>query len=89
MLPPDREDEAVTAYLFHREGCDEFAVTLDCSGSNLPPGSSQWLLIREFPLGGREVLPIPISPEPILRGIRAHGYFEWRVPHMEPFGTSQ
>jgi hypothetical protein len=89
MLPPDKEDEVLKAYLFQLDGTDKFAVTLSRSGSNLPPPCAEWRLLNEFLLGAQEVVPIPISPEPILRGIRANGYFEWRMPHIEPFGTSQ
>lgn len=89
MLPPDKEDEVLKAYLFHLPGTDKFAVTLDPRGPNLLPPSSEWRLLEEFLLGAQEVVPIPISPEPILRGIRANGYFEFNMPHMELFGTSQ
>jgi hypothetical protein len=38
-------------------------------------------------LGVQEVVPAPIDPEPILRGIRAMGYYVWR--QGIPRGTTQ
>ncbi len=90
MLLPEEEDEAVQAYLFQLDDSDVFAVTLSRSGSSLPgSGSLHWRCREEFLLGVHQPVPAPIDPEPILRGVRARGYFVWRLSHTEPFGTSQ
>ena len=47
-----------------------------------------WLLREEFLLGVQEPVPAAISPEPILRGITAKGYYIWRNA-SKPKGTSK
>jgi hypothetical protein len=81
--------DAQQAYLFQCGDNGLFAVSLDASGENLPRGACAegWRLKVAFLLGVREPVPASISPEPILRGVRAVGYYVWRegMPH----GTSQ
>jgi hypothetical protein len=86
--PPE---DARPAFLFQCDGSDLLAVTLEKNGRNLPrkEGDGAWSLVAEFPLGVQEVMPANIDPEPILRGLRADGYFVWAEDHIEPFGTSQ
>jgi hypothetical protein len=72
--------ETLQAYLFQ---CDEtglYAVSLDASGADLPRGpcAEGWRFKVAFRLGVHEPVPASIAPEPILRGIRARGYYVWR-----------
>jgi len=90
MQPTSGEDEAVQAYLFQFEDSDQFAVSLDRTGLNLPTrDGSRWRLRKEFLLGVQDPMPVPMNPEPVLRGIRVRGYFTWHLYHTAPFGTSQ
>jgi hypothetical protein len=88
----DYHTDARTAYLFQCGHSDTFAISVDHTGANLPIESCAqgWRLQREFPLGVHEPVPLPIDPEPVLRGIRAHGYFLWRNANTsKPQGTTQ
>ena len=72
--------ETLQAYLFQ---CDEnglYAVSLDASGADLARGpcAEGWRFKVAFRLGVHEPVPASIDPEPILRGIRARGYYVWR-----------
>ncbi len=68
--------DARPAHLF-RSG-DHFAVSLDPTGSNIPlDGYEKWEHVSEFELGVHEAVPAAMNPEPILRGIRAYGYYIW------------
>jgi hypothetical protein len=85
------DDDTSRAYLFTASGQPAVhAVTRDPGGANLPaPASgSDWMLDREFALGVREVIPLNVAPEPILRGLAIDGYFVWR-DGSNPVGTSQ
>jgi len=87
--PADSPTDTLEAYFFQ---CDEealFAVSLDPSGGNIPRGACAegWRLRTAFMLGVRQPVPAAIAPEPILRGIRAAGYYIWR--EGAPVGTSQ
>ena len=85
-------DDAQTAYLFQCDDEELFAVSPDKAGANIPRSSCSqgWLLRREFQLGVQEPVPAAISPEPILRGIIAKGYYIWRSGSANaPKGTSQ
>ena len=86
---PYAEDEALKVYLFRCGDNDLYAVSLDSSGSNLPRNACRegWRLERDFALSVRAPVPVAISPEPILRGVRSAGYYVWRegIPH----GTTQ
>jgi len=68
-----------------------FAVSLDPTGSNIPNKGCYegWQHIMEFPLGVREAVPAAMSPEPILRGIRAYGYYVWSEGSGRPSATTQ
>jgi hypothetical protein len=46
--------------------------------STKPASISRGALREEFLLGVQEPVPAAISPEPVLRGIRAKGYYMWR-----------
>ncbi len=84
------EDDATPAFLFKSE-CGKFlAVSFRRDGENIPNDDQQnWILASEFPLGVHEAVPAEIDPEPILRGIKANGYFIWRANRTMPFGSSQ
>jgi hypothetical protein len=84
--------DAQTAFLFQCGAEPLFAVSLDKTGVNIPRSTCTqgWLLREEFLLGVQEPVPAAISPEPILRGIRAKGYYMWRSGYTnQPKGTSQ
>jgi hypothetical protein len=57
-----------------------YAVSLDAAGADLPRGpcAEGWRFKVAFRLGVHEPVPASIDPEPILRGIRARGYYVWR-----------
>jgi hypothetical protein len=82
-------DDARVAYLFADAARGLNAATLEPSGRNLPIDMGKWVYQREFALGIQEVLPLNISPEPMLRGLTSRGYFIWPIDNIEPFGTSQ
>lgn len=85
------DDDATRAYLFRASNDPSIhAVTRDASGRNLPSPAETgaWIFDREFALGVREVMPTNVAPEPILRGLMAHGYFVW-CEGSNPAGTSQ
>lgn len=84
-LPAD----AIKAYLFHNSEELMNAVTRDRKGANLPLLRGPWTFQKEIVLGVQEPSDTGIDPEPILRGIRAEGYFIWRADIAQPFGTSQ
>jgi hypothetical protein len=85
------DDDATRAYLF-RAGGDPtmYAVTHDPKGANLPPldSAAKWRFDQAFVLGVREAMPVHVAPEPVLRGLLAHGYFVW-CEGSNPMGTSQ
>jgi hypothetical protein len=69
------------AYLFEcTSDPDLLAVTRSKLGSNLPrPVCARgWKLRIAFRLGIHHPVPVPVSPEPILTGIAAKGYYVWR-----------
>lgn len=82
-------DDARTAYLFQCGESNLFAMSLDETGANIPTAACAdgWRFRESFQLGVHEPLPVAIAPEPILRGIKANGYFIWHKGAM--FGTSQ
>lgn len=68
------------------------AVGLEPSGASLPLDvcSGEWRMVREFKLSVQEPVPAAISPEPVIRGIRADGYFVWNAGNVnKAVGTSQ
>jgi hypothetical protein len=88
MLPCSDLDDAQCAFLFESRDGELYGVALDRDGSSLPR-DRDWNFRQQYPLGVHEPAPIPIDPEPILRGVNAWGFFVWRKHRMEPFGTSQ
>jgi hypothetical protein len=92
IFGPAGDSDAQAAYLFLCPHTNCYGVTLDPTGQNLPSQGCEvgWELQAEFPLGVQEVLPTPMNPEPVIRGIAANGYFVWRQGLVRnPFGTSQ
>jgi len=83
------QSDALEAYLFECDDPGLHAVSLDRSGSNIPrtAGCGPWSLKTAFALGIHEPLPIAIAPEPILRALRANGYYVWREGMVH--GTTQ
>jgi hypothetical protein len=70
-----------TAFLFECGADPELlAVTRDPQGLNLPRSCclGGWRLRSAFTLGVEHVVPVAISPEPILRGLQDSGYYVWR-----------
>ncbi len=82
-------DDAVKAFMFLNSEERLYAVTRDKKGANLPLLSGDWTFEKEVVLGVQEPLAAGIDPEPVLRGMRADGYFIWPVKNIEPFGTGQ
>lgn len=78
------------AFLFESRNGELLGVSLDETGANLPvEGRDRWSLKTRFRLGVHEALPASIDPEPILRGLKARGYFVWPAQRTQPFGTAQ
>ena len=89
MAPADRDDEGACVANLFRSG-SYLAVTLDRAGVGLPVRDELWTFQQTFVLGVQHVLPFRMNPEPILRGIRACGFYMWndgRVNHTT--GTTQ
>jgi hypothetical protein len=85
------DKDATPAYLFcSRRDPAVRAITRHPNGDNLPPDAAPdgWRFESMIALGVREALPVPISPEPVLRGLLADGLFIWRE-RSNPKGTSQ
>ncbi len=82
-------DDATRAYLYFNSEEPLKAITRDRKGANLPTLRGSWVFQREVLLGVQEPFEAGIDPEPILRGLRAGGYFIWPAASIEPFGTSQ
>lgn len=81
--------DARPAHLFH---CgDLYAVSLDPAGANIPLDGCYegWEHVSEFELGVHEAVPAAMDPEPIIRGIRAYGYYVWSGTSGSPTGTTQ
>jgi hypothetical protein len=84
--------DAWNAFFFQCGNEQLFAVSLDKTGVNLPRSTCTqgWLLREEFLLGVRVPVPTAISPEPVLCGITAKGYYIWRSGNAnKPKGTSR
>jgi hypothetical protein len=82
-------DDATKVYLFTNSEEMLNAVTRDRRGANLPLLRGAWDFQKEIVLGVQEPFGAGIDPEPALRGMRSNGYFIWKLPHIEPFGSSQ
>lgn len=90
MIGPALDDDASRAFLFESVDGGHLGVSLDRSGANLPrDNGEQWVMRTEFALGVHEAVPAAIDPEPILRGLKAEGFFVWRAHRTRPFGTAQ
>jgi hypothetical protein len=81
-------EDATKVYLFVNSFEMLNAVTRRRNGDNLPVLGGEWVFKRELVLGVQEPLAAGIDPEPVLRGLRANGFFVWHDAH-NPFGTSQ
>jgi len=87
---PALDDDSRLAYLFETVDGAYLGVTLRKDGSLLPRGEGQvWHFQTEFRLGVHEPVPAAIDPEPILRGLKADGFFIWPVKRTLPMGTGQ
>jgi hypothetical protein len=92
IFGPAGDVDAAEAYLFECDCEPLFAITRDPTGSNLPLRTCPegWQFNSSFPLGVREAMPRAIDPEPVLRGLRAVGYYIWREGYgRNPPGTTQ
>jgi hypothetical protein len=83
--------DASMAHLFKCDAEPLFAVSVDETGSNLPRRSCPvgWQYVEPFALGVHEAMPRALDPEPVLRGLRAVGYYIWREGYRNPSGTTQ
>lgn len=87
---PSFDDDTRDAFLFKSEDGEWLAATLDKDGDPLPGArEQQWSFIASFRLGVREAVPVNMDPEPILRGVKARGFYLWRAKRILPTGTSQ
>jgi hypothetical protein len=78
---PGLDVDANPAFLFKCRGRNLWAVALDGSGAILPRDACHngWCLVRKFPLGVREPVPIiAVNAETVLQAILAEGYYLWR-----------
>jgi hypothetical protein len=90
VVGPALENDATRAFLFESADGAYLGVTYDIAGVNLPRDKGQqWIMQTEFALGVHEAVPATIDPEPILRGLKARGFFVWPAVRTQPFGTSQ
>lgn len=90
MVGPALENDASRAFLFESADGVYLGVSHDRAGANLPRDQGQqWIMQTEFELGVHEAVPAAIDPEPILRGLKANGFFVWRADRTHPFGTTQ
>ena len=92
IFGPAADIDAEDAYFFECACEPLFAVTLDATGSNLPLRACPcgWRFNWAFALRVREGMPRAIDPEPVLRGLRAVGYYIWREGYgRNPSGTAQ
>jgi hypothetical protein len=88
---PSADIDGGQAYFFQCDDNGLFAISRDRSGRNLPPGpcAEGWQFLMEFALGIHEPVPVPIDPEPVMRGLRNVGYYVWRDGAYHPRGSSQ
>ncbi len=78
------------AHLFLCIDNGHYAVSQDKDGGNLPRDecAGGWRFVRSLTVEVEQPLPLAVDPEPILRGLKADGYYVLgadRAPH----GTSQ
>ena len=88
IVGPALNVDARVAFLFESADSKQQAVSLLPDGRDLPTEIT-WKRRAEFALGVHEAMPVPIDPEPVMRGIEADGYFVWPTKRTLPFGTSQ
>lgn len=82
-------ESATRAFLFRsRSDRGMWAITVERSSGILPTVAGGWEFLREFALGVREPMPVRANPEPVLRALKANGYFVSREC-SNPMGTSQ
>jgi hypothetical protein len=84
-------DDTSPAYLFRRrEDPSLHAISRDPTGANLPTDGTTggWVFDGMVALGVREALPLPVNPEPLLRGLMSDGFYVWQ-DRSNPSGTSQ
>ena len=83
--------DTAIAHLFQCDAEPLFAVSVEETGSNLPTPScfEGWQYVEPFALGVHEAMTRAIDPEPVMRGLRAVGYYIWREGYRNPSGTSQ
>lgn len=82
-------DDASTAHLFRaRDDQLTWAVSHDREGRNLPAVQGGWRFERSFALGIREPMPVSATPEAVLRGLMANGFYMSREGSGPP-GSSQ
>jgi hypothetical protein len=88
-VPTYADADAVSAYLFQCDDNSLYAISLDATGRNIPRDAcgEGWRFRVAFALGVHEAIPASIPPEPVLRGIRAVGYYIWR--EGASYGTTQ
>jgi hypothetical protein len=84
----DLPDDAREAFLFVSDDERYYGIALEREGSALPSNHG-WKFCQPIWLGVQEALPVAIDPEPVLRGLKASGYFTWSRHRTEPFGTAQ
>ena len=85
---PDQgnEEEGGGRQAFLFECGDDAAITLDPAGTNLPKRNGDWIVVKHFILGIRNVGLPHVSPEAIIRGIASRGYYIWNM--NQPRGGS-
>lgn len=91
-LPKTRSGEdAQRAFLFRCAGDDELhAISLDSTARNIITRQclTGWVLEGEIGVGVQDALPLALSPEPVLRGLRHAGFYVWKAP-SGPTATTQ
>jgi hypothetical protein len=89
-VDPALDDDSRPASLFETLDGKFLAVCLDRAGASLPRANGEnWQFQTEFRLGVHEPVPVAIDPEPLLRGIKANGYFVWPANRTLPMGSAQ
>lgn len=84
----DCPEDAREVFLFVSDDDRFYGVALEPEGLALP-SSHGWKFCQPFYLGVHEAMPVPIDPEPVLRGLAASEAFTWPTQRSQPFGTSQ
>jgi len=85
------DEDAQQAYLFHcASEPDLRAISVDPEAGNIATHqcATGWVRDQELRVGVQEALPVALSPEPVLRGLRKDGFFVWREG-SNPKSTTQ